>query len=126
MFERFAFLGINECMTSPWKIIAHNTPAITPMKSAGMAFTFFTINVTTIAGTIKIQVGIRSGLNYSFSSGNLVESLDSRISYHVGSYLQIPTKRKKMIIETGVFYSNEGYEAGLLYGEKHLMTLYQK
>ncbi|MGB1295561.1 MAG: outer membrane beta-barrel protein [Flavobacteriales bacterium] len=71
-----------------------------------------------VKGSKKIQVGIRSGLNYSFSSGNLVESLDSRISYHVGSYLQIPTKRKKMIIETGVFYSNEGYEAGLLYGEK--------
>lgn len=71
-----------------------------------------------IKGTKKTQFGIRSGLNYSFLSGNLVELLDSRFAYHVGGYIQIPVNEKKFLLEVGSFYSLEGVDNSLLYGDK--------
>lgn len=71
-----------------------------------------------VKGITSIQFGIRSGLNLSFPSGNLVESNESRIAYHVGSYIQLPSKKKTFVYEMGLFYSLEGYDAAWLYGEE--------
>lgn len=70
-----------------------------------------------VKGIKTIQFGIRSGLNLSFPSGNLVEADEARIGYHVGSYIQIPSKKKTFVYEIGLFYSLEGFEAGWLYGD---------
>ncbi len=70
-----------------------------------------------VKGIKKMQFGIRSGLNVSFPSGNLAEANESRIGYHVGSYIQIPSKKKTFVYEMGLFYSLEGFESALLYGD---------
>ena len=70
-----------------------------------------------VKGIKKMQFGIRSGLNLSFPSGNLVEANDSRIGYHVGTYIQIPSKKKTFVYEFGLFYSLEGFESAWLYSD---------
>lgn len=69
-----------------------------------------------VKGIKKTQIGIRSGLNYSFSAGNLFELIKARVGYHVGAYAQIPVNKKKFILEIGTFYSLEGFDNGVLYG----------
>lgn len=71
-----------------------------------------------VKGIKTVQFGIRSGLNYSFPSGNLIEAGDSRIGYHVGSYIQIPSKKKKFVYEVGLFYSLEGFETAWLFTDQ--------
>lgn len=70
-----------------------------------------------VKGIKKMQFGIRSGLNLSFPSGNLVEANESRLGYHVGGYIQMPSKSKKFVYELGLFYSLEGFESALLYSD---------
>lgn len=70
-----------------------------------------------VKGIKEIQFGIRSGLNLSFPSGNLVEASKSRFGYHVGTYIQIPSKKKAFVYEIGLFYSQEGFKAAWLYSD---------
>ncbi len=70
-----------------------------------------------VKGITEMQFGIRSGLNVSFPSGNLVESSESRLGYHVGAYFQLPSKSKKFVYELGFFYSLEGFDAAWLFGD---------
>ncbi|MGB0884192.1 MAG: outer membrane beta-barrel protein [Flavobacteriales bacterium] len=65
----------------------------------------------------KTQFGIRSGLNLSFPTGNLIERLKSRVHYHLGAYAQIPSPSKQFLYEIGGYLSNEGFETALIYGD---------
>jgi opacity protein-like surface antigen len=67
----------------------------------------------------KGQIGIRSGLSYSFPHGNGFVRDRNRFAYHVGAYYQRPLskKDKALLIEIGAFMSLKGYDNGRLVGD---------